>query len=185
MKKLLVLVLVYGGIALPLMAQSQDYLKFKVEVPMESLVLHAQQVPPALAKTVNIDFRDSRPLTWERLPNSLESYKWTTFPSAPDKKADHYQVIVKANNGSNIIADYSADGTVLQSRSMYNDAPLPQHVVAALENSRYKGWNIAGDKEIIKYDNNANNIKEHYKIRVEKNNEMRNISFNYTEPTTK
>ena len=78
-----------------------------------------------------------------------------TFPSAPDKKPDHYQVIIKSNDGSDIIADYSADGTVLQSRSIYKDAPLPQHVMASLENSRYKGWNVAGDKEIIKYDNSS------------------------------
>ena len=142
-------------------------------------------MPDAVVKAVNKDFDKANPLTWGKFPYALKSYAWVVNPDATVKKPNLYEVEIKGNDGSDIYAVYDPNGTIIQSRSIYKDAPLPPQIMKLLENSKYKGWNVVGDKELIKYYKGKSNVEEHFKITVRNGNEKRNISFKYTEPESK
>jgi hypothetical protein len=184
MKKLLVSLLAFTGFLFPLLAQVDHDQTQDDKIPVESFILKKDQVPPAINKAVITDFATGEAFRWAKFPFVLEKYGWVISRNAPDQKPDLYEVNIKANDGSDIYAVYSPDGTIIQSRTIRKNASLPFSVTQALAKSQYKDWTVVGDKEHIKYWNTKNDIEEHYRITVEKNNLKKTVSFNYKEPVT-
>ena len=183
MKKILVTVLAFAGIIFPLTAQvAPDYLNSDI-IPVESLTLKKDQVPPAIAKAVSTDFKTGQPLTWSKFPYALKNYRWTLVPASESEKPNLYEVEIKTNEG-NVFAIYKPDGTILQSRLSFTNAPLPETVITALEKSQFRDWKIVGDKELIDYNKDKGNVLEHFRIYVKKDNMKHSISFNFKEPAS-
>jgi hypothetical protein len=182
MKKLIISLFVFTGFLFPLLAQVDHDQSVNDIIPVESLTLKKDQVPAAISKAVLSDFAKDEAFRWGKFPYVLEKYGWVVSKDAADQKPDRYEVNIKANDGSDIYAVYSPDGTILQSRTIRKNAFLPSAVSQALAKSQYKDWTVVGDKELIKYWNAKNDIEEHFRITVEKNNVKKSISFNYKEP---
>jgi hypothetical protein len=182
MKKLIVSLLAFTGFLFPLLAQVDHDQNENEGIPVESLILKKDQIPAAIVKAVNSDFVNGEAFRWGKFPFVLEKYGWVIANGKADQKPDYYEVNIKSNDGSDIYAVYSPDGTIIQSRTVRKNASLPSSVTQALSKSQYKDWTIVGDKELIKYYNSRNDIEEHFRITVEKNNVKKTISFNFKEP---
>jgi hypothetical protein len=185
MKKFLVSVIALSGFLFPLLAQVDHDARENDIIPVESLTLKKEQIPQAIVKAVAVDFATGQPVTWGKFPFNLENYGWVVNNDVTGQKPDHYEVLIKAKDGSDVYAVYTADGTIIESRSMYKNIPIPTEVTASLAKSQYKDWTIVGDKELIKYYKDRKNVEEHFRLTVQKNNVKRSISFNYKEPVTK
>jgi hypothetical protein len=184
MKKLVVSLLAFTGFLFPLCGQVDHDQRPNESIPVESLILKKEQVPDAIVKAVNSDFATGEAFKWGKFPYILEKYGWVIESGAAGQSPDRYEVNIKATDGSDIYAIYSADGTIIQSRTVRKNASLPYSVSLALGKSQYKDWTVVGDKELIKYWNSKNDIEEHFRITVEKNNVKKSISFNYKEPAS-
>jgi hypothetical protein len=184
MKKLFVSLLAFTGFLFPLLAQVDHDQNMDDKVPVESFILRKDQVPAAIRNAVNSDFATGEAFRWAKFPFVLEKYGWVIAKDESGQPPDQYDVNIKAKDGSDIYAIYSSDGTIIQSRTIRKNAILPESVSMALKKSQYKDWTVVGDKEIIKYWNTKNDIEEHYRITVEKNNVKKTISFNYKDPVT-
>jgi hypothetical protein len=182
MKKLIVSLLAFTGFLFPLLAQVDHDQNENEGIPVESLILKKDQIPAAIVKAVNSDFVNGEAFRWGKFPFVLEKYGWVIANGKADQKPDYYEVNIKSKDGSDIYAVYSPDGTIIQSRTIRKNVALPLSVTQALAKSQYKDWTVVGDKELIKYYNSMNNIEEHFRITVEKNNVKKTISFNYKEP---
>jgi hypothetical protein len=182
MKKLVLSILAFTGFLFPLLAQVDHDQRDNEILPVESLTLKKDQIPAAIVKAVNDDFATGQPFRWGKFPYILEKYGWVVAKDAENQKPDRYEVNIKAHDGSDVYAVYGSDGTIIQSRIVRKNAPMPANVMQALEKSQYKGWNVVGDKELIKYFNSKADVEEHFRITVEKNNVKKTISFNYKEP---
>jgi len=185
MKKLFLLLIASAGLSFPLISQVDHEIGESEAVPVESLVLKKDQVPQPIINAVKSDFRNGDAFRWGKFPYVLEKYAWVVVNDEANKKPDFYEVYIKADDGSDIYAVYLPDGTIKESRTIRKDAPLPGSVDQKLAKSQYKDWKIIGDKELIKYYNSKNDIEEHVKVTVEKNNMRKNLSFNYKEPVNK
>jgi len=184
MKKLFVSILAIGGFFLPVFSQVDHDFSESDKIPVESLVLKKDQIPSAIVKAVSTDFINGQPVTWGKFPYVLKDYGWIINPDANVTTPDQYEVLIKAKNGSDIYAVYKPDGTILESRSLYKNVPLPSTVKDRLAKSQYKDWGVVGDKEIIMYYNGKKDVREHFRLTVEKNNVKHAISFNYDESVT-
>jgi hypothetical protein len=182
MKKLIISLLALTGLLFPLLAQVDHDQTVNDQIPVETLTLKKDQVPAAISKAVLSDFATEEAFRWGKFPYVLEKYGWVVSKEAAGQNPDRYEVNIKAKDGSDIYAVYSPDGTIIQSRTIRKNAALPFTVTQALAKSQYKDWNVVGDKELIKYWNAKNDIEEHFRITVEKNNIKKTISFNYKEP---
>jgi hypothetical protein len=185
MKKFLVSVLAFSGFLFPLLAQVDHDYRISDIIPVEALTLKKEQIPPSIIKAVSTDFSSGQALTWGKFPYNLENYGWVVNKDAATEKPDHYEVYIKAKDGSDVYAVYAPDGTIIQSRSLYKNISLPAVVKDRLSKSQYKDWTVIGDREIIRYFNEKKNEEAHFRVTVEKNNVRRSISFNYTQPVVK
>lgn len=182
MKKLIISLFAFTGFLFPLLAQVDHELTESEEVPVESLTLKKDQVPPAIVKAVTSDFQNGQAFMYGKFPYVLEKFAWVIDQDAKELKPDLFEAYIKTSDGSRIYAIYKPDGTIVQSRTIRVNAALPRDVGEALAKSQYKDWKVVGDKEFIKYFNSKNNIEEHVKVTVEKDNVKKNISFNFDEP---
>jgi hypothetical protein len=182
MKKLIVSLFTFTGLLFPLFAQVDHDERVNDIIPVETLTLKKDQIPPVIVKAVNDDFANGQAFKWGKFPYVLEKYGWVVSQNATDQKPDRYEVNIKTRNGDDVFAIYSADGTIIQSRIIRKNAALPSNVLQSLAKSQYKDWKVVGDQELIKYFNTKIDVEEHYRIRVEKNNVKKSISFNYKEP---
>lgn len=182
MKKLILSLVCLTGSIFPLLSQVDHDQRESEEIPVESLVLKKEQIPAPIISAVAKDFKEGQAFKYGKFPYVLEKYGWVVSKEAANQKPDRYEVYIKAKDGSDVYAIYNPDGTILQSRLIKKNAVLPQSVLQALAKSKYNGWNVIGDKEIIKYYNSPSNVEEHFRITVEKNNVKKAISFNYKEP---
>jgi hypothetical protein len=182
MKKLIVSLLAFTGFLFPLLAQVDHDQNDDEGIPQESLILKKDQIPAAIVKAVNSDFIKGEAFRWGKFPFVLEKYGWVIAKGMENQKPDYYEVNIKSQDGSDIYAVYSADGTIIQSKTIRKNAALPLNVTQALAKSQYKDWTVVGDKELIKYYNSKNDVEEHFRITLEKNNVKKTVSFNYKEP---
>jgi hypothetical protein len=185
MKKLLVSMFAILGLGFPMLAQVDHDFKLDEKIPVASLDLKKNQIPPEIIKSVTSDFENGQPLTFGKFPFVLEKYAWIIKNDDADLKPDQYQVFIKAKDGSDIYAIYTPEGKIIQSRAIYKNIEVPLPVRESLAKSQYKDWTIIGDKEILSYFIDKNNVEKHFRITVEKNNAKHSISFNYKEPATK
>ncbi|MEI6851791.1 MAG: hypothetical protein WCL06_03070 [Bacteroidota bacterium] len=179
MKKLLFTGVALLLFAVPIMAQvDHDYNPNDV-VPTPGPNLSKDQVPASVVKAASIDFDLAKPETWTKFPFALKEYGWVYDKAASDVKPDRYEVTMKASNGDDLYAVYSADGVLIATREVNNNAAVPASVMAALSKSQYKDWKIVGNKETIRYYHDKKSVEQHFRVTVEKDNVKRSISFNY------
>lgn len=182
MKKLILSLLSLAGLVFPLTGQVLDD-PYQVEpVPIESLVLKQKKIPPSIIEEIKSSLMSDKPIIGRNLPTVRDSYSWTIKPDTKENTPSFYEAYIKVQKGSNVFVKYNSDGTILESEIIRRNAALPYKVAEDLEKSQYKGWTVVGDKELIKYLSSRNNVMEHFKIIVEKNNVKRNIAFTYNEP---
>lgn len=177
MKRLISSLVSFTVLVFPLLSQV-DYDQGENEiVPVEALVLKKEQIPAPIVQAVNRDFKTGEAFKWGKFPYVLEKYGWIVSKSASNEKPERYEAYIKSADGSEVFAIYNPDGTIVQSKTIRKDAALPVPVAQKLAKSQYHDWNIIGDREVIKYYNTPNNVEEHFRITVEKNNQKKTISF--------
>jgi len=179
MKKLLVTFAALMVFVLPSLAQVDHDYNSNDMVPPENFALKKDQIPPAIIKAVNTDFALSNPTTWSKFPYALKEYGWVYDIGTSNLNLNQFQVTMKTDNGNELDAIYSPDGKLIESREMSLNVKVPDYINEALSKSQYKDWTIVGDKEIIKYYHDKNNVEQHFRLTVEKENVKRSISFNY------
>lgn len=184
MKRLVISLFALSGFLFPLLAQVDHDQRENEIIPVEALTLKKDQIPAAIVKAVETEFASGSAFKWGKFPYVLEKYGWVVAQDAKSEKPDRYEVNITTKDGSNVFAVYAPDGTIIQSRVIRKNAALPFNVTQALAKSQYKDWTVVGDKELIKYFNTKNDVEEHYRVTVQKNNVKKTVSFNYKEPTT-
>lgn len=149
--------------------------------PVITTTITKDQVPPAVLKSLNVQFSKDNPLTWSKFPYALKEYGWVYDIGASDIALDRYEVTMKTNAGADLQAIYTVDGQLVETREISKNVPIPPDVMALFEKSQYKDWAIVGNREIIRFyhDRNANSVEQHFRITVEKDKVRRSISFNY------
>lgn len=179
MKKLLISCMVLLAFVLPTIAQvDHDYNPNDV-TPTPGSNLSKDQVPASVVKAASTDFDLSKPSTWTKFPYALKEYGFVYDKAATDVKPDRYEVTMKATNGDDLYAVYSADGVLIATREVNENAAVPPSVMAALAKSQYKDWKIVGNKETIRYYHDKKSVEQHFRVTVAKDNQKRTISFNY------
>lgn len=181
MKKLILSLIGFTAFIFPLLAQVDYDQGENDEIPVENLILKKEQIPAAIVKAVNETFKSGQVFKWGKFPYVLEKYGWIVSKSAGDQKPDRYEAYIKADDGSEIYAIYNPDGTIIQSRIIRKNAEIPHLVAEKLAKSKYAGWKIVGDREVIKYYNSPKDIEEHFRITVEKNGSKKTVSFRLNE----
>jgi hypothetical protein len=179
MKKLIFSCLVVLLFVLPTIAQvDHDYNPNDV-TPAPGPNLSKDQIPASVINAASTDFDLSKPSTWTKFPYALKEYGFVYDKAAADVKPDRYEVSMKATNGDDLYAVYSADGVLIATREVNKNAAVPASVIAELSKSQYKDWKIVGNKEIIRYYHDKKSVEQHFRVTVAKENVKRTISFNY------
>ncbi|HEY5470797.1 MAG TPA: hypothetical protein VIK07_09765 [Bacteroidales bacterium] len=180
MKKLFFSGLALIAFLLPTLGQDHDF-NTNDAIPVVNTKITKEQIPAAVVKAFNTKFNISEPQTWSKFPFALKEYGWVYDIGAADLKPERYLVNYNTKNGDDFSAVYSAAGNLIESREASKNVPMPVSVQEALSKSKYKDWAVVGDKEIIRYyiDNDVNNVEQHFRVTVQKDNVKRSISFNY------
>lgn len=166
---------------------AHDYNPYDREAIVNTTITK-DQVPAAVQKAVNTQFKLDNPITWCKFPYALKEYGWVYDVGASDIQLDHFQVTMKTDNGNELQAIYTSDGNLVETREMSTNVPIPADIMAEFQNSQYKDWRIVGNREIIRFYhdyNNVNSVEQHFRITVEKDNVRRSISFNYQKTANK
>jgi hypothetical protein len=180
MKKLVVTLLVIAAFSVPTLAQvDHDYNPNDVVIPEKGFALNEKNIPESVLKAVKSEFNLNVPSTWTKFPYALREYGWVYDKGASDVKPDRYQVSMKSKEGLDLYAVYSAEGNLIATREESTNIVVPDHVMKALQNSKYKDWTVVGNKQIIKYFHDKNSVEQHIRLTVVKDNVVRTISFNY------
>ncbi len=148
-------------------------------VPATGSTISPTQVPISVINAMKVDFKLDDPGTWTKFPYALKEYGWVYDKDASSVKPDRYEVTMKKADGTDLFAVYSKEGTLIATREIFVNRPLPESVKEKLANSIYKDWAVVGNKEIIKYYYDKNSVEQHYRITVTKDNVKRSISFNF------
>ncbi|HLN21439.1 MAG TPA: hypothetical protein VK213_10145 [Bacteroidales bacterium] len=150
-------------------------------VPVVNTTITKDQVPQAVLASVNKQFNKDNPVTWSKFPYALKEYGWVYDVGASEIPLDRYEVIMRTTNGNELWAVYSAAGDLIETREVMKDVAVPKYVLDALNNSKYSGWQIVGNKEIIRYyhDHDLGKVEQHFRLTVEKDGDRKSLSFNY------
>jgi hypothetical protein len=181
MKKLLITCVVLMAFVIPSLAQIDHDFNPNDREPVAQATILKELVPAAVRDAVSRQFDKDNPLTWSKFPYALKEYGWVYDVGASNIKLDRYVVTMKTSKGSDLWAAYSADGNLIETREMSIDVPVPEYIKVELSKSKYKDWNIVGNKEIIRYyhDHNNSSVEQHLRLTVEKDGVKRSLSFNF------
>jgi hypothetical protein len=181
MKKVTITLLAFVVFVFPSIAQVSHDFDPNEKEPIVKATIPKDQVPEPVLRAVTIQFDKSNPQTWSKFPYALKEYGWVYNVNSSDNNLDHFLVTMKTKEGNDLEAVYSAEGALLETREMSLNVPVPKEVLADLEKSQYKGWNIVGTKEIINFyrDRNNANVERHFRITVEKDKVKKSISFDW------
>ena len=145
------------------------------EVPIERLTLKKGNVPPAVIQAADKIFKGSTQVKWGVFPYEMKDYGWVVNNNYSEP-IDHYEVNLKAANGSEIFAVFESTGELIRYRTVDKNAVVPSTIRNAIARSEYKDWKITGDTEIIKC--NQKKIDEHYVIKLVKGNQKKTLYYN-------
>jgi hypothetical protein len=179
MKKLFILFIALIPFVLEITAQVDHDYNPKDITPELGEPLSLNNIPKAVLKSFNTDFTRPGKQTWYRFPFPLKEYGWVYDKDAVGVNPNQYEVTMEMADGTLWSAVYSAAGTLLATRDIYNNGVIPASVREALANSKYKNWTIVGNTEVIKYYYDSKNFDKHFRLTVEKDNVRRSISFNF------
>lgn len=166
MKKLVVFFMFFLTAIFPVLAQD--------EVQVESLTLKKGNIPPAVIKAADEMFKGSTQIKWGSFPFELKDYGWEVN-SDYNEPIDHYEIFMKAADGSDVYAVFESTGELIRYRSINKNAALPSAILKAIEKSEYKDWKIAGDTEKIR--DNQKKIVEHYAVKLEKGGQKKTLYY--------
>ena len=178
MKKLLFVWLALTAFSLPSFAQETGSTSapYEVVVPDKGFTMKESQVSFSVLKARSTNFKMNGPVTWTKFPYTLKDYGWVYDES---DKVDYYKVSMKAANNKMIYAVYSAKGDLIATKEETTNAELPAYVLDAFSKSKYKDWQIIGNKEVIHFYNEKNSVKQVIRLTIAKDNEVKHINFNY------
>jgi hypothetical protein len=182
MKKLLISSLALITFVIPSLAQVDHDYNLNDVTPVLTLgKLKVEQIPPAIVKAVKTQFDMSNPMTWSKFPYAIKEYGFVYDKGASDVHPDRYIVNMETKSGNVLSAVYSAAGDLIETQEVSKNVLVPQSVKDALSKSKYKDWEIVGDREIIRFyhDHDKNNVEQHFRLTVEKDKVRRSISFNF------
>ena len=183
MKKLMITCLALSAFVIPSIAQVDHDFNVEDREPAVSTKILKEQVPAEVVKAVSVQFDKNKPETWSKFPYALKEYGWVYDVAAENLQLDRYEVTMKTDKGNELWAVYTNKGELVETREMSANIPTPQSVLDEFSKSRYKDWNIVGNKEIIRFyhDHNLNksNVEQHFRLTVEKDGVKRGISFNW------
>jgi hypothetical protein len=182
MKRLFLSLLAIAGTLFPLLAQTEGDPAETESLPVESLTLRKQQIPQLISNEIRSDILAGKPVIKDKLPTVKDNYPWINTTESNRKSPAFYEAFIKGYGGTNIFVKYNPDGTVTESEVMRKNAALPHNVAEDLAKSQYSGWNVISDREVLKYVSSEGDIREHFRITVEKNNTKKNVTFDYVEP---
>jgi hypothetical protein len=183
MKKLLIAFFLLISFVVPSLAQVDHDYDLNDRVPLVTATITKDNVPDAILKSVSVQFDRDKPVTWSKFPYALKEYGWVYDVGAENLKLDRYKVTMKTDRGSDLWAVYSANGELIETREISTNILVPSPVMEKFLKSKYKDWNIVGNKEIIRFyhdhDLNVNDVEQHFRLNIEKDGEKRSISFNW------
>jgi len=183
MKTLLITLFGLLVISLPSRAQVSHNYNPNDMTPAVTAKILKEEVPAAVVKAVSVQFDRNTPITWSKFPYALKEYGWVYDIGSENLKLDRYEVTMKTANGSELWAVYSNKGDLIQSREVSSNIQIPKEVMDEFLKSEYKDWKIVGNKEVIKFyhdhDLNKNDVEQHFRITVQKDDVKRSISFNW------
>ena len=170
MKKLVFLFMAFLVSAFPIMAQNM----ISVDVPVEKLDLSKKKIPTAIVNAADKLFEGNTQVAWGKFPYELKKYGWAVEQQG-STPIDHYEIQIKAKNGSDIFAVLDSKGELLRYKIVEKNVAPPKSVLTALENSKYKDWKIVGDVMHIKY--RQNDVDEQISLNLKKGNRTKNVTF--------
>ena len=141
-------------------------------------VVQESDVPQAVLDSFKKDFPDVKAKGWQILPQSelaehedyLMELAMGDYESPSEEPHDIYTVSFYGK-GIAASATYDQVGKLIASKEKIKDTALPSAVATSVV-SKYPGWKIVGDREVIK-----NLDHEVYKVRVEKGKEKQWLYF--------
>jgi hypothetical protein len=169
MKKLLFLFMFFLAGMFPVIVQAQTE-----SVPEESLTLKKANIPPAVLKAADELFQGNAQVAWGKFPYELKDFGWVVDKDYTDP-IDHYEILLKAKDGSDIYAVFEATGELIRSKVIRKNAPVPPAIMATIKNSEYKDWKVIGD--VMHITVNQKKVAEHYTVKLEKGNLKKTLHF--------
>lgn len=161
MKKL-ILALCLTSLALSLAAQQTVVVK-KVQKGDE---------PKAVVDAIKRDFPEAVTKNLSYLPAKLYGEEWNVAlrDEAGSGEYKYFVVNMKQEN-QDYTAVYDEDGTLLSSKRIIRNVPLPEPVAETLK--RFSGWHIDKTHEIIQY--KRARTTDTYKVKIQKKGEHKVI----------
>lgn len=187
MKKLLFTLALLTALVLPMLAQTSEDSFPNDRVTIVSSTIPRDQVPQSIIQAVNIRFDKANPLTWSRVPFELKDFGWVYDVSSSDLKPVNYEVMMKTNGKSDLLAIYGENGDLMQSSELSRNVPIPRYIQVELAAGPYKDWTVISDREYIKFYHGNGNIAadQHFRVTVAKDNKRKNLAFKYEARTDK
>ena len=137
-----------------------------------------KEVPETILAALENDFSGAEVIAYYVLAVDLYEDHWSAKQTKEDleKGGDlhHYLVEFDANAKYNKVV-YDAQGVLMQRREVIKDAQLPLVIIDYI-NSKYEGYTITKDKELVK--TSKDGTEDHYKIKIEKDKFVKSLYFN-------
>lgn len=173
MKKLSFAFIVLLAFFMPVKAQQEDT---DVE-PVESLTLKKGNIPPAIMKTVEEIFKETQQVAWGVFPYQLKDYGWIVDKDY-NEPIDHYEIYVKAHDGTDIYALFESTGELIRYKSVNKNAAVPEIILNAIQKTPYKDWKIEKGTELIT--DVQKKIVEHFTVRLTNGTKKKVLYFTKT-----
>ena len=144
------------------------------EVPVESLTLKKGNIPPDVLKTAEEIFKDDKQVEWGAFPYELKNYGWVVDQDY-NQPIDHYEIHMKTKDGTDVFAVFESTGQLIRYRTENKNAAIPVNILDAIAKTEYKDWKI--DPAVVIITNNQKKVVEHYKIKVQKGNQKKELYY--------
>ena len=149
------------------------------EITLEPVEIRVtlDKVPPAVKAAVVRDFgEEHQPVVWANSHSNFETFGWEQTVDAGNMNINYYTIHTYQSNGSYLEAVYSANGKLQRSREEIKNFTPNKAIMARLQNSEFKDWNLTGDVLLIKAIK-GKTAKEHYSLQLQKGNQKRTVYF--------
>jgi hypothetical protein len=153
---------------------SQTVIDSEEQVPVENLILKKGNIPADVLKAADELFKGNTQVKWGSFPYELKDYGWIVNEDFKGP-INNYEIYMKAANGSDVYAVFKPTGELVRYKTIDKNTPLPKAVQKAIANTQYKSWNIVGDTEVIK--DNQNKVVEHYAVKLANGNRTKRLYF--------
>jgi hypothetical protein len=142
----------------------------------DAVDLRLDNVPVTIKQAVLRDFTRGDSIQWAKFPYFFKDFGWLVNYEKNEvgEKPDQVYVQLKTKNGNELDAVYTSDGKLIRSTEYMKEVPLPRVIVDSII-SKYKGWSISDDKELVT--DYSGKILKHYTIKIVKDKKKKYIHF--------